>query len=64
MIPITDTQSERICGIRTVDDSWLFIIGVYLRVPCLDLGMELCHDTLLDLGRVISQSTHLGPVVI
>ena len=40
--PITDTQSDRICGIRLKvsgkADAWLSIIGVYL--PCQNLGTE------------------------
>ena len=67
-IPITDIQSDRICGIRlkwmpTNDDvTWLSIIGVYL--PCLDLGVDLHRQSLIELERIISISEHLGPTVI
>ena len=38
------------------------IIGIYL--PCLDLGVELYHESLIELERVISESEHWGPVII
>ena len=43
-------------------DAWLSVIGVYL--PCLDLGMELYQNTLIELERVISESAQLGPVIV
>ena len=59
-------QSDRIYGIRLKrdgdeGDAWLSVIGVYL--PCLDLGMELYRNTLIELERVISESAQLGPVI-
>ena len=55
MTPISNIQSDRICGIRikrtTADSkSWISILGVYL--PCLDQGMELYRDSLVELERV------------
>ena len=52
--PISDIQIDRICGIRikrTTGDSksWISILGVYL--PCLDQGMELYRDSLVELER-------------
>ena len=65
--PISDIRSNRICGIRIKrstenDQSWISILGVYL--PCLDLGAELYHDSLVELERVVSESEQLGPVII
>ena len=59
-------QSNRICGIRvrksSDDDTWISILGVYL--PCLDLGIDLFPDCLVELERVISESECLGPVFV
>ena len=65
--PMTDIESDRICGIRVkklsgYDELWMSIIGVYL--PCLDLGINLYRDTLINLERVISEYAHWGPVII
>ena len=65
--PITDIQSDRICGVRIKrsngeDQSWLSILGVYL--PRLDLGIELYHESLVELEKVVSVSEQLGPVII
>ena len=73
--PISDIQSDRICGIRikrTTGDSksWISILGVYL--PCLDQGMELYRDSLVELERMVVElgvvgscdcdfNAHLGP---
>ena len=63
---IYDIQSNRICGIRVRkaldDDTWISILGVYF--PCLDLGIDLFHDCLVELERVISESECLGPVFV
>ena len=65
--PISDIQSDRICGIRvkrTTDDdqTWISILGVYL--PCLDLGVELYRDSLVELERVVLESQQWGPVFV
>ena len=56
-------QFDRICGIRIKrsngeDQSWLSILGVYL--PCLDLGIELYRESLVELEKVVSVSEQLG----
>ena len=65
--PISDIQSDRICGIRikrTTGDSksWISILGVYL--PCLDQGMELYRDSLVELERMVVESEQWGPVIV
>ena len=64
--PIGGISSDRICGIRfSVDDgdaSVMSVIGVYL--PCLDQGMDCYREHLIELDRVVSESEHLGPVVV
>ena len=65
--PITDIQSDRICGIcikkiSESDVAWISTVGVYL--PCLDLGVDLYHNSLVELERVISESERWGPVII
>ena len=65
--PISGIRSDRICGIRmktsTDDDqSCLSTLGVYL--PCLDLGVELYREILIELERVVLESEQLGPVII
>ena len=65
--PMMDIQSDRICGIRIKkssenDDTWISVIGVYL--PCLDLGVDLYRDSLIELERVISESECWGPVIV
>ena len=67
MTPVSDIQSDRICGIRikrTTGDSksWISILGVYL--PCLDQGMELYCDSLVELERMVVESGQWGPVII
>ena len=42
--------------------TWLSIIGVYLL--CLNLGMGLHRETLIELERIITVLKHLGPTVI
>ena len=44
------------------EESWLSVIGVYL--PCLDLGMSYYSEILIELERVISDSSGFGPVII
>ena len=64
--PITDINSDWICGIRcTMDDrvdSLMSVIGVYL--PCLDLGIDRHREHLKELERVVSESRLLGPVTV
>ena len=43
-------------------DAWLSGIGVYL--PCLNQGMELYQNTLIELESVVSESAQLGPVIV
>ena len=64
IFPISDIISDRMCGIRMKKDgeTWISIIGVYL--PCADLGMDYYRDTVVDLEKIISDSTILGPVVV
>ena len=64
---ISDIQSDRIYGIRMKrsieeDQSWISILGVYL--PCLDLGIDLYRETLVELERVVSELEQAGPVII
>ena len=64
--PITDINSDRICGFRCTmddgDDSLMSVIGVYL--PCLDLGIDCYREHLKELERVVSESQLLGPVTL
>ena len=67
VVPISNISSERICGIRikTVgggEESWLTVLGVYL--PCLDLGIGLYSETLIELERAVTESCNMGSVVI
>ena len=64
VFPISDIVFDRICGIKMKKDgeTWLSIIGVSL--PCADLGMDYYRDTLVDLEKIISDFTILGPVVV
>lgn len=68
VIPMTDIQSDRICGIhikKTSEDNnnvWISVIGTYL--PCLDLGTELYCNSLIELERIISKSDRWGPVIV
>ena len=55
--PITDTQN--LWHQARKADAWLSITGVYL--PCLNVGNR---STLIELERVISESAHMGPVII
>ena len=63
---ISGISSDRICGIRfTVDNtdgSVMSVVGVYL--PCLDQGMDIIREHLVELERVISEMELLGPVVV
>ena len=65
--PISDIQSDRICGIRVKrktddDQTWISILGVYLS--CLDLGVKLYRDSLVELERVVLESQQWGPVIV
>ena len=66
VIPISDIQSDRIGGIRIKkerdDEVWISTIGVNL--PCLDLGVELYCESLIERESAISESEHWGPVII
>ena len=59
-------SSDRICAVRfSVDDgnsSLVSVIGVYM--PCSDQGLECYRDHLIELERVISESSLLGSVVV
>ena len=44
------------------DSSLVSVIGVYM--PCSDQGLECYRDHLIELERVISESSLLGPVII
>ena len=63
---ICDIQSDRVCGIRvrksSDDDTWISILGVYL--PCLDLGIDLYCDCLVELETIVSESECFSPVII
>ena len=63
---ISGISSDRICGIRfTVDNtdgSVMSVVGVYL--PCLDQGMDIFREYLVELEHVISELELLGPVVV
>ena len=64
--PISEIQSDRICGIRfPLDDgvsSTLSVFGVYL--PCLNMGVDCSKEYLLELERVTSAAALVGPVAI
>ena len=65
--PISEIQSDRICGVRiksmaNTNESWISIIGVYL--PCLDLGVDLYRESLIELERLILDSERMGPVIV
>ena len=59
-------SSDCICAVRSsVDDGdslLVSVIGVYM--PCSDQGLECYRDHLIELERVISESSLLGPVVV
>ena len=63
---VSGISSDRICAIcLRIDDgdrSQLTVIGVYL--PCSDKGMDTYQDHLVELERVISDSSVLGAVII
>ena len=63
---ISDILSETICGIKIKgvnedEESWLSVVGVYF--PCLDLGISYYGETLIELKRVISDSSSFSPVI-
>ena len=61
-----EISSDHICAVRfSVDDggsSLVSVIGVYM--PWSDQGLECYRDHLIELERVISESSLLGPVVV
>ena len=66
--PISDIQSDRICGIRVKkttdnDQTWISILGVYLH--CLDLGVERLTGRVGEGGFAVivagDFTAHLGP---
>ena len=64
--PVSGISSDRICAVRlSVDDGdslLVSVIGVYM--PCSDQGLKCYRDHLIELERVISEFSLLGPVVI
>ena len=64
--PVSGISSDHICAVRfSVDDgdrSLVSVIGVYM--PCSDQGLECYRDHLIQLERVISESSLLSPVVV
>ena len=65
-VPIASISSDRICGLRIKlhhhARSEITVLGVYL--PCSDMGMECYIEHLVELENLISESEHLGPIVI
>ena len=64
--PVSGMSSDHICAVRfSVDDgdrSLVSVIGAY--IPCSDQGLECYRDHLIQLERVVSESSLLSPVVV
>ena len=63
--PVSGISPSRICAVRFSmdgDSSLVTVIGVYM--PCSDQGLECYRDHLIELERVISESSLLGSVVM
>ena len=54
IIPISQIQSDRICGICIkLNDSLLTVLGVYL--PCADAGIDKYAQVLCELRRLVTE---------
>ena len=65
-VSVEGITSDRLCAVRfSIHDgveSLITVIGVYL--PCADQGMECYTNHLIELERIINESSVLGKVIV